>query len=74
MIEGIHCYNILKNPKYYNDFQYRDANELKNDKEKEGHQYKQAQNDLIRQVLDLPYMSESMRNKFNFKVKGSKDS
>lgn len=61
-IQGIHSYDILRNPKYYEAFQYLSADQ--DDREKiiqDGDMDETndiAQSDLIKLVLDLPYMSD----------------
>ena len=66
MLSGINCYAILRNPKYYNAFEYKSAQYRdKNDKgelnqdETYCNQVILAQNNLVKLVLDLAYMNKT---------------
>jgi hypothetical protein len=67
MISGIHCYAILRNPKYYNAFEYKSAQDRDHDKDKDVlnqdetycDESELAQNNLVKLVLDLAYMNKT---------------
>ena len=54
LIQGLHSYNILKNPEYQKMFQYGDF------------YISGPQSDIVKMVFELPYMPEQMRKDFKF--------
>lgn len=69
-LEGIHCYDILANPLYLDDFQYFSPSMpdrqkfIIDDDVDEGND--EAQSDLVKMVLNLAYMTEEKAQKFTF--------
>ena len=61
-LQGVHSYDILANPLYFDDFQYVTAAEdqrdlmIIDDDEQEGND--SAQSDLVRVCLNLAYLTE----------------
>jgi len=69
-IKGVHCYDILANPLYLDDFQYfspampNRADYIIDDDDEEGND--NAQSDLVRLILNLAYMTEEKALAFTF--------
>lgn len=69
-MKGTHCYDILANEQYLDDFQYfspalENRNEyIKDDDEDEGNDA--AQSDLVKMVLNLAFMHEERAKAFSF--------
>jgi hypothetical protein len=69
-IKGVHCYDILANPLYLDDFQYfspsmDNRNDyIIDDDEDEGND--QAQSDLVKMVLNLAFLTEEKAKSFTF--------
>jgi len=69
-IQGVHSYDILANPQYFDDFLYFPANlENRNDyiiddDDEEGNDA--AQSDLVRLVLNLAFLTEAKAKSFKF--------
>jgi hypothetical protein len=69
-MKGTHCYDILANEQYLDDFQYfsparDDRNEyIKDDDDEEGNDA--AQSDLVKMVLNLAFLSEDKAKAFSF--------
>ena len=67
-LQGVHSYDILANPLYFDDFQYvtaaeDDRNEMIiDDDDDEGNDA--AQSDLVRVALNLAYLTEDVAKKF----------
>ena len=79
LIQGIHSYDILQNPKYQLMFQYSPVTK---DSEDRAHGIRDGdkddsndhiQSDLIRMVLNLPFMHKNDRNMFTFSSQGYMD-
>ncbi len=72
-MKGTHCYDILANEQYLDDFQYfsparEDRNEfIKDDDDEEGNDA--AQSDLVKMILNLAFMSEERAKNFSFDKK-----
>lgn len=73
-MKGVHCYDILANPLYLDDFQYFSAS--MHDREKyiidddEDEDNDNAQSDLVKVILNLAFLTEKQAKAFSF----SKDS
>lgn len=69
-IKGVHCYDILANPLYLDDFQYfsaaKDNREvfIIDDDDDEGND--NAQSDLVKIVLNLAFLTEEKAKSFSF--------
>lgn len=69
-IEGVHCYDILANPLYIDDFQYFSAS--MDDREKyiidddEDEDNDNAQSDLVKVILNLAFLTEKQAKAFSF--------
>lgn len=69
-MKGTHCYDILANEQYLDDFQYfsparENRNEfIKDDDEEEGNDA--AQSDLVKMILNLAFLSEEQAKDFSF--------
>lgn len=70
-LQGIHTYDILRNPSYIKEFQYFAAND--NDRESvikdddDSHDNDASQSDLVRICLNLAYIDKSrLRREINF--------
>jgi hypothetical protein len=67
---GVHCYDILANPLYLDDFQYfspsmdNRADYIIDDDEDEGND--QAQSDLVKMILNLAFLTEEKAKLFTF--------
>merc|ERR1740116_211105 len=78
-LANIHCYNILRHPKYVSAFQYVPANVADRDKfindkfshEQDGH--KVYQSDLVKMVLNLAYKTQEQIKEFHFSKEHHKD-
>lgn len=79
LIQGIHSYDILQNPKYQLMFQYSPVQENNEDR---GHGIRDGdaddgndhiQSDLTRMVLNIPFMHKKDRNMFTFSNQGYRD-
>ena len=73
-LQGVHSYDILANPLYFDDFQYVTAAEdqrdlmIIDDDEQEGND--SAQSDLVRVCLNLAYLTEDEAKYFQFNNDG----
>lgn len=69
-MKGVHCYDILANPLYLDDFQYFSSSQdnradyIIDDDEDEGND--NAQSDLVKMVLNLAFLHESVARRFTF--------
>ena len=79
-VQGIHTYNILRNPKYCELFQYLTpaigSNKVRNQfikDEDTDTSNNVIQSDLVKLAFDLPYMTSEQREKFQFNEEGYKD-
>ena len=69
-MKGTHCYDILANELYLDDFQYFSAaledraEYIKDDDEDESND--NAQSDLVKMILNLAFLSEERAKKFTF--------
>ena len=69
-MKGTHCYDILANEQYLDDFQYFDAAKpdrgdwIKDDDEDDSNDA--AQSDLVRMALNLAFITEEQAMKFTF--------
>lgn len=73
-LQGVHSYDILANPLYFDDFQYIPAGEpdraeliIDNDKDEENDA---AQSDLVRVALFLAYLTVDEAKNFKFTPEG----
>ena len=79
LIQGIHSYDILQNPKYQLMFQYSPVQENSEDRAhgiRDGdndNSNDHIQSDLIRMVLNLPFMQKNDRSMFKFSSEGYMD-
>lgn len=70
-IQGVHSYDILASPQYFDDFLYFPANlpnradYIIDDDDEEGNDA--AQSDLVRLVLNLAFLTEAKAKSFVFK-------
>ena len=75
-LQGVHSYDILANPLYFDDFQYISASREDRDKliidgdNEEGND--SAVVDLIRVALNLAYLTENEARSFQFTAEGLK--
>ena len=69
-IEGVHCYDLLANPNYVQDFQYVPADVPNRDEyindDDDDDENNSAQSDLVRLVLCMGFMSENSARNFSF--------
>ena len=69
-LQGVHSYDILANPLYYDDFNYVQAAEEKRGEkiidDDENEENNAAQSDLVRIGLNLAFMTEDKALKFEF--------
>ena len=69
-MKGVHCYDILANPLYLDDFQYYSAalpdreDYIIDDDEDERNDC--AQSDLVKMVLNLAFLTEEQAKNFSF--------
>jgi len=68
-LQGVHSYDMLSNPLYFDDFQYISAAEdraalIIDGDDNEGDD--DAQSDLVRIALNLAYMTENEARSFKF--------
>lgn len=69
-MKGVHCYDILANPLYLDDFQY--FSPAMEDREKfiidddEDEDNDNAQSDLVKMVLNLAFLTEKQAKEFSF--------
>lgn len=69
-MKGVHCYDILANPLYLDDFQYFSASMedrelfIIDDDEDEGND--NAQSDLVKIILNLAFLTEEKAKEFTF--------
>ena len=69
-LQGVHSYDILANPLYFDDFQYVSAslenreNYIIDDDDDEGNDT--VQSDIVRYALNLAYMNEKEAKEFQF--------
>jgi len=75
-LQGVHSYDILANPLYFDDFQYITAARDDRDRliidgdDNEGDDA--AQSDLVRVALNLAYLTENEARTFKFTPEGLK--
>mmetsp|Transcript_33793 Transcript_33793/g.44593 ORF Transcript_33793/g.44593 Transcript_33793/m.44593 type:complete len:100 (-) Transcript_33793:172-471(-) len=75
-LQGVHSYDMLANPLYFDDFQYITASREDRDlliidgDDNEGDDA--AQSDLVRVALSLAYMTEEEAKNFQFTPEGLK--
>ena len=69
-MKGVHCYDILANPLYLDDFQYFSAS--MDDREKyiidddDDEDNDNAQSDLVKVILNLAFLTEKQAKAFSF--------
>jgi hypothetical protein len=69
-MKGVHCYDILANPLYLDDFQYFSASMdnreeyIIDDDDEEGND--NAQSDLVKIILNLAFLTEEKAREFSF--------
>lgn len=69
-MKGVHCYDILANPLYLDDFQYfspsmedREKYIIDDDDDEDNDS---AQSDLVKVILNLPFLTEKQAKAFSF--------
>lgn len=69
-IEGVHCYDILANNLYLDEFQYFSASLENREKyiidDDEDESNDCAQSDLVKMILNLAYLTEDKAKSFTF--------